>query len=164
MESETTNRAIDRALLWSIAIALVTGVFTSLMASFFYATFTSLARDKRLREELSKLEGEYQEFERDAEGIPQPSTGRVILTYCGGTKFKTHGVMQNGELLWEGELFMNEEAGVLGTGFYSHTTRDDTGIHHVVYNPASRHLNVSGQNTSHTNGKKFKMVWRSSTF
>jgi hypothetical protein len=110
--------------------------------------------------QFSQLEGEYQETERDVGGTPHPTPGKVILTYCGGAKFKTKGVMQNGDLLWEGELFMNEEAGVLGAGFYSHTTLDDTGIHEVVYNPALRHFNVSGQNTSHTNGRKFKMVWR----
>jgi len=54
---------------------------------------------------------------------------------------------------------MKEEAGVLGAGFYSHTTRDDTGIHEVVYNPALGHFNVSGQSTSHAIGKRFKMVW-----
>jgi hypothetical protein len=48
---------------------------------------------------------------------------------------------------------MKEEAGVLGAGFYSHTTRDDTGIHEVVYNPALGHFNVSGQKRAMPSGK-----------
>lgn len=158
-ENVGTNRGGNHTLLWSIFGTLMAGVLTSLMASFFYAKFASRIRDQRLRDQFSKLAGEYQETERNAHGFPIGTGGRVTLTYCGGTKFKTKGLMQNGELLWEGELFMSEEAGVLGRGFYSHTTRDDTGIHQVVHNPVSGHFNVSGENTSHANGRKFKMAW-----
>jgi hypothetical protein len=158
-ESKATNRASSHTLLWSIFGTLIAGVLTSLLASFFYARFTSRIRDQRLREQFSTLAGEYQETERNAQGFPVATGGRVVLTYCGGTKFRTKGVKLNGELLWEGELFMNEAAGVLGRGFYSHTTRDDTGIHQVVHNPTSGHFNVSGENTSHANGRKFKMAW-----
>jgi hypothetical protein len=159
MTSDGTRRASSHALVWGIVTALVTGLLTSLMASFFYSRFTSRARELRLREQFADLAGEYQETERNAQGFPVATGGKVVLTYCGGTRFKTKGVMLNGELLWEGELFMSEEAGVLGRGFYSHTTRDDTGIHQVVHNPASGHLNVSGENTSHADGRKFKMAW-----
>jgi hypothetical protein len=159
MESQAITQTDGHALFWNIVIALVTGIFTSLMASFFYAKFTSRIRDKRLREQFSKLAGTYKEAERKSLSDPVATTGTVRLTYCGGTKFTTEGIKQNGQLLWNGELFMNEQAGVLGAGFYSHTDRDDTGIHEVVYNPVLRHFNVSGQNTSHVDGKKFKTVW-----
>lgn len=156
LQDSTASR---NSWLRDIFLAIVTG----LVASFIYERLVSWRRDNRLRQQFSGLEGEYQEAERNGETPPINTGGTVKLTYCGGTKFKTEGIMLNGTVHWQGEIFMREEAGVLGAGYYSHTTRDDTGIHEIVYNSALEHFDVSGQNTSHTNGRKFKMVWRRSS-
>ncbi len=55
---------------------------------------------------------------------------------------------------------MREEAGVLGSGFYSYDGRDDTGVLSVTYNPELNQFDVAGENTSHPNGMKFKMIWK----
>jgi hypothetical protein len=148
--------SIRNSWLRNVLLAVITGV----VASFLYERLVSWRRDSRLRRQFSDLQGEYQEAERIGEAPPHNTGATVKLIYMGGTRFKTEGVTQRGQTHWQGEIFMREEAGVLGLGYYSHTNRDDTGIHEVVYNPALGHFNVSGQNTSHTNGKKFKMVWK----
>jgi hypothetical protein len=156
--SEVGGRRSQNSLVRDIFIAIVTGLFASVIASFIYQMLISRRREKRLRRQFAGLAGEYQETGRDAGATP--TGGTVKLTYFGGTKFKTEGITHNGVVYWHGEIFMMEEAGILGAGYYSHTTSDDTGIHEVIYNPALEHFNVSGQNTSHPDGRKFKMVWQ----
>ena len=86
--------------------------------------------------------------------------GTITVTYRGGTKFDTVATDSQGKRIWHGELFMREEAGVVGEGFYSYDNQDDTGIHRVIYNPVLNHFNVSGENTSSPEGARdFKMIW-----
>jgi hypothetical protein len=105
--------------------------------------------------------GIYDEFVRLPGIAPRATGGTIRLVYCGGTKFTTEAHDSNGVRFWHGELFMREEAPVLGEGFYSHDARDDTGTHSVLYNPEAKQFNVSGANTSQLEGvKDFKMIWK----
>jgi hypothetical protein len=145
----------DHPLIWDIFIAIVTGV----VASFMYEQLVSWRRDRRLRAEFSKWQGTYHEIVWNAENVLASTGGSVRLTYCGGTKFTTEGIDKKGNVLWHGEIFMREEAGVLGAGYYSYVKNDDTGIHQVIYNSKRQRFNVSGENTNRPDGKKFHMVW-----
>lgn len=144
-------------LIRDVALAIGTGI----IASAAYERLTAWTKDRRLRHQFSRLAGEYYEAERQLGGAASETGGTVKLTYKGGTQFRTEGIASSGALLWHGEIFMREEAGVLGAGYYSYIEGDDTGIHRVVYNPESKHFNVSGENTSHVEGKRdFKMLWK----
>jgi hypothetical protein len=154
-ESHPSNRD---TFLRNAVISLLTGVGASVAASFVYAGMVFWNRERRLRRDFSPLAGEYREAVRHTE--PTPTGGKVRLTYCGGTKLRTEALTQTGAMLWQGEIFMREEAGVLGAGYYSYKDQDDTGTHQVIYNPSLKQFNVSGQNTSKENGRTFKMVWQ----
>jgi hypothetical protein len=147
--------------VWPIFREIFIAFITAVVATYVYELCRDRRWQRRLRTQFGPLEGDYDEYERKP-GEAMVKTGGVIrLKYCGSTKFTTEAITHGGSLYWHGELFMREEAGVLGEGFYSHLDTDDTGVHSVIYNSKDGHFNVSGSNTSHPEGKQsFKMVWQ----
>jgi len=144
-------------VLGNLLLGLVSGIAASMM----YARLITARKARELRKQFGHLEGTYEEFVRNATMAPSRTRGTITLRYTGGTGFTTEAVGGDGKTFWHGELFMREDARILGEGYYSHIGRDDTGLHHVIYNPTDGHFNVSGENTSHPNGvKDFKTIWR----
>jgi hypothetical protein len=135
------------------------GLFTGIVASACYEWLVARRKANSLRAKFAFLDGDYEEKHRiEAQGFP--TGGRVRVSYCGGSKFLTQGIHKDGHQEWHGEIFMDQEAAVLGEGFYSHNDKDDTGIHRVIYNPTEKHFNVAGRNTSQSNGARFNMIWQ----
>jgi hypothetical protein len=117
-------------------------------------------KSNELSRQFKWLQGDYHEYVRNPGSRQAETRGTITLTYQGGTKFTVVARTLAGKQEWHGELFMREEAGVLGAGFYAYDSYDDTGIHTVIYNPTLKQFDVSGENTSHPEGKDFKMVWK----
>jgi hypothetical protein len=144
-------------IMRDVAIALITGV----VASAAYERLVAFWKSRKLRNQFASLQGQYDEYVRTTASQLSKTGGTIRLTYRGGTKFTTDANNSEGKRVWHGELFMREDAGVLGAGFYSYDSKDDTGVHSVIYNPELDQFDVSGQNMSHPEGAKdFKMIWR----
>jgi hypothetical protein len=121
-------------------------------------------KSRQLSNQFGRQQGKYDEYRREPGSKLIKTGGTIALVYRGQTKFTSEGTNLQGKREWHGQLFMREEAGVIGAGFYSYHDKDDTGIHRVIYNPELDQFDVSGENTSHPEGKKdFKMVWKRSS-
>ena len=137
------------------------GLITGLGASATYEKLVAWRKSRELRKQFGGLQGRYAEYVRNPGSKLTETRGTITLTYQGRTKFTTDATSFEGKRVWHGELFMREEAGVIGAGFYSYDGHDNTGIHRVIYNPELNQFDVSGENTSHPEGvKDFKMVWK----
>lgn len=137
------------------------GLFTGVVASAAYEWFVASRKSRALRKQFGPLQGTYSEYVRNPGSNLAGTGGTITLAYAGQTKFAVAGTTSQGKLEWHGEIFMREEAGVIGTGFYSYDGQDNSGIHRVIYNPMLAQFDVSGENTSHPEGvKDFKMVWK----
>ena len=147
--------------LWSgltkdVIVGLATGVFASAM----YEYLVARRKSRRLKDRFDFLTGTYNEYARGSRS-QLTSGGTITLEYCGDTKFTTAGINSKGEREWQGEIFMRQDAGALGEGFYSYLGKDDAGFHKVMYNPELKQFDVSGENTSDPEGvKDFKMIWK----
>ena len=139
-----------------VLLALATGV----VASGMYEYLVARRKANFFRDTFQALQGDYRE-KSWREGGPQEPTGGVIrLKYCGSNKLKTEGITSNGQTLWHGELFMREDAHVLGAGFYSYNEEHDVGFHEVIHDPNIRSFYVTGENRSHPGrSREFKMIW-----
>jgi hypothetical protein len=125
-----------------IAIALITGF----VASFFYEKFVAWRRYRELKAGFEWLHGRYDEHAREGSKLVA-TRWTITLTYRGqlpkpfkfipacGTKFATEAKDSDGKREWYGELVMREDAAVVGEGFYVYDSKDDVGVHRVIYNP-----------------------------
>jgi hypothetical protein len=137
------------------------GADTGVAASATYEWFVASRKSRALKNQFKPFEGEYAQYTRNPGSNPAGTGGTITLEYAGQTKFVVQGTTSAGKREWHGEIFMREEAGVIGTGFYSYDGKDDAGIHRVIYNPELDQFDVSGENTTHPQGAKdFKMVWK----
>jgi len=139
-----------------VAIGLITGVF----ASATYEHFVASRKSRELRNQFEGLQGKYDEYVRHPGSKLIETRGIITLTYLGRTKFTIDATNPEDKRVWHGELFMREDAGVIGAGFYTYDCKDDMGIHRVIFNPELNQFDVSGENTSHPEGEIFKMVWK----
>jgi hypothetical protein len=144
-------------IIKDVAVGLTTGLAASAM----YEWLVSSRKSRELKNQFSPLAGSYAEYVRSPGSKLAETRGVITLTYGGQTRFIVEAIPSAGKREWHGELFMREEAGVIGTGFYSYDHQDNSGIHRVIYNPELGQFDVSGENTSHPEGvKDFKMVWK----
>lgn len=143
-------------IIKDVAIGLITGI----VASAAYEWFMASRKSRDLRNQFGALRGKYAEYVRNPGSKLTETRGTITLAYQARTKFTIDATSVEGKRVWHGELFMREEAGVIGAGFYSYDGKDDTGILRTIYNPELNQFDVSGENTSHPEGKKFKMVWK----
>jgi hypothetical protein len=135
------------------------GLFTGVVASATYEKFVASRKSRVLKNQFGPLQGKYDEYVRNPGSGLAGTRGTITLKYADQTKFIVDGKTSAGKREWHGEIFMREEAGVIGTGFYSYDGQDNAGIHRVIYNPELDQFDVSGENTSHPEGvKDFKMV------
>jgi hypothetical protein len=148
---------MDYGIIKEVAVGLITGV----IASATYEWLVASRKSRALRTQFAGLQGKYDEYVRNP-GSKLAGTGATItLTYQGRTKFAVDATNSEGMRVWHGELFMREDAEVLGAGFYAYDSQDNTGIHRVIHIPMLKQFDVSGDNMSHPEGvKDFKMVWK----
>jgi hypothetical protein len=148
---------MDYGIIKDVLVGLTTGV----AASYTYEWFVASRRSRELKKQFERLQGKYAEYERKTGSTLTETRGTITLTYQGRTKFTIDATSFEGKRVWRGELFMREEAGVIGAGFYSYDGQDDTGILRVIHNPVLNQIDVSGENKSHPEGvRDFKMVWK----
>jgi hypothetical protein len=147
--------------LCAIMKDVAVGLFTGVVASATYEWFVASRKSRSLKNQFGPLQGKYAEYVRNPGSKLTETRGTITLSYAGRTKFVVEATTFEGKREWHGEIFMREEAGVIGTGFYSYDAQDNAGIHRVIYNSVLDQFDVSGENTSHPEGvKDFKMVWK----
>jgi hypothetical protein len=148
---------MDYGIVKDVLVGLITGV----AASATYEWFVASRKSRVLKNQFGPRQGKYDEYTRNPGSKLAGTGGTITLTYAERTKFLVEGTTSQGKWEWHGEIFMREEAGVIGTGFYSYDGQDNAGIHRVIYNPELDQFDVSGENTTHPEGAKdFKMVWK----
>lgn len=144
-------------IMKDVAVGLITGV----IASATYERLVSWRKSRALRAQFAGLQGKYDEYVRNPGSKLAGTGGTITLAYQTRTRFTVAATNSEDKRVWHGELFMREDAEVLGAGFYAYDSQDNTGIHRVIHIPALKQFDVSGENTSHPEGvKDFKMVWK----
>lgn len=117
--------------LYGITKDVVVGLFTGVVASAAYEGFVASRKARAVKNQFEPLQGKYSEYVREPGSKLAGTGGTITLGYAGLTKFVVEGMTSHGKREWHGEILMSEEAGVIGTGFYSYDGQDNSGIHSV---------------------------------
>jgi hypothetical protein len=102
------------------------------------------------------MEGDYEEL---SDGKPTGGIIRVKLT--GQDIIETEARNSSGKTVWTGNIKMDISLNPPdGKGTYSYSGKPDSGQHQLTIDATSGDLMIAGKNTSATDGKTFRTIWK----